>query len=101
MIKQVSTPNASKLLTDAAAAMAKGDVEQARVMVEQAELAEPRLRRAIRKAPQTIDELMPLLRRKDVAGQTMRQVRQSLGFSQMQIAEICGVSHVNVAYWEM
>ena len=87
-------------MIDAGAALARGEVDEAYNLKLQAEEAEPRLRRETRNAPKTIAELMPLLRRKEAAGPVMRQLRQSLGLTQSDIAEICGVTHGNVAHWE-
>lgn len=85
---------------DAAAATADGEFEKARNLTAQAMKVEPRLSRRARNAPKTIAEMLPLLRRKEVGGPVMRQLRQSLGLSQYQLAEICGVRQGNVAHWE-
>jgi transcriptional regulator with XRE-family HTH domain len=96
---------ASKLLTDAAAALAEGDFDRAFALKEQAEAIEPRLNRKARQmgfeTPKDIPELMPLLRRKDAAGPVLRDLRQSLGLTQVRVAEICGVSQNAVAQWEI
>jgi transcriptional regulator with XRE-family HTH domain len=101
MVKK-SIPRAVELLSDAQAAMARGDFDRANALIEEAQ-AEPELqkvRRAGFKAPQSIEELMPLLRHRDAAGAVIRQFRQSLGLSQQQMADICGVAQHTVAYWE-
>jgi transcriptional regulator with XRE-family HTH domain len=85
---------------DATAALKEGDYERAAKRVEAALEAEPRLRRAARHSPKTVDELMPLLRRKEAAGPVMRQFRQSLGLTQEQAAEICQVSRAFLAQVE-
>jgi len=87
-----SSGNAEKLLTEAIAALATSDFEQASSKVYAALKQEPRLRRAARKAPQSIEQLMPLLRRKAEAGVVLRQLRLSLGFTQQEMADVCGVS---------
>jgi transcriptional regulator with XRE-family HTH domain len=85
---------------DAAAALKEGDYERAAKRVQAALEAEPQLRRAARHAPKSVEELMPLLRRKEAAGPVMRQFRQSLGLTQMQAAEICQVSQAFLAMVE-
>ena len=96
---------ASKLLTDEAAALTAGEFDRAFALKEQAEAIEPRLNRKARQmgfeTPKDIPALMPLLRRKDAAGPVLRDLRQSLGLTQSQVAEICGVSQKAVAQWEV
>lgn len=96
----MTLPLASKLLTDAAAAIVDGAFDRAADLVEQAKTVEPQLTRKQRKLPRTIDELMPLLRRKEAAAPVLLQLRQSFGLSQQAMADICGVSQRNVAHWE-
>ena len=56
------------VLMRAGAALKTGDLDRAAEQVEAAFAAEPRLRREARQMPQTLEELMPLLRRKDGRG---------------------------------
>ncbi len=96
---------ASKLLTDAAAALTAGDYDRAFALKERAEEIEPRISRKARQmgfvTPKDIPALMPLLRRKEAAGPVLRDLRQSLGLTQSRIAEICGVAQQSVAQWEI
>ena len=92
---------AAELLMNAGAALKEGDLVRAAAQVEAAALAaEPRLRREARRASHTLEELMPLLRRKDAAGPVLRRFRQSLGLSQAQAAEICDVRQDYIAQVE-
>ena len=95
-----STPvsPAVEALIDAAAALKSGDLDRAAASVANAFSAEPALRRA---APRTVQELMPLLRRKDAAGPVLRRFRQSLGLSQEKTAEICQVARHYIAHVEI
>jgi transcriptional regulator with XRE-family HTH domain len=83
----LSTPK--DLLIDAVTALSRGEPEVALPMVES---AVAQLQRETRKAPKAINELMPLLRRREAAGPVLRQFRQSLGLTQAQAAEISQVS---------
>jgi transcriptional regulator with XRE-family HTH domain len=85
------------LLVAAAAALKGGDFDGARERVKAALAAEPRLRG---KAPQSIEELMPLLRLKHAAGPVLRRLRQSLGLSQAEAAKICGYAQQGLAHIE-
>src|SRR4051794_19298721 len=99
-MRNVSIPPASKLMIAAAAALERGDFDEALQLKEQAETVEPRLRREARNAPKTVEELMPLLRRRQEAGPVMRQFRHSLGLTLQQVAEICGVHTSAAGHWE-
>ena len=98
-----STPvsPAVEALIDAAAALKSGDLDRAAASVANAFSAVPALRRAARAAPRTVQELMPLLRRKDAAGPVLRRFRQSLGLSQEKTAEICQVARHYIAHVEI
>jgi transcriptional regulator with XRE-family HTH domain len=100
MSSPMTLPIASKILTEAAAAIADGDLSRAASLIDRAKAVEPRLNRAQQKLPHTIEDLMPILRRKDAAGPVLAQLRKSFGLSQQAMAAICGVSHGNVAHWE-
>jgi transcriptional regulator with XRE-family HTH domain len=90
---------AAELMSQAAGALTRGDIDSATMLTEQAFTAEPRLRKAVEKMkpPETIADLMPLLRRKAEAGPVLRRIRQTLGLSQVQVAEICGVAQHYIA----
>lgn len=83
-------PDAVKLLSEALVAAKEADFERAGRKINEAFTREPRLKR-VNAPPQTIEELMPLLRRKAEAGQVMRQMRRSFGLTQFAMAEVCGV----------
>jgi transcriptional regulator with XRE-family HTH domain len=88
------------LLSDALAAIKAGDIERASDKIADAFDAEPRLRRAARHPPKSIEELMPLLRQKEAAGPVVRRFRQSLGLTQERAAEICQISREFLAQIE-
>lgn len=92
-MSRAKPPIASKLLAEAAAALTTADFEEAKLKVTAAFDSEPRIdvRRGARKAPQTIHELMPLLRRKTEAGIVLLQLRKSLGMTQPELARVCEV----------
>jgi transcriptional regulator with XRE-family HTH domain len=85
----MDTSRPEDLLSEAAASVVAGDIEGA---LAKAEIATSQLRRHVHKVPKTIDELMPLLRRKEAAGPVLRKFRQALGLTLMQTAEVCQVS---------
>ena len=91
---------AAELLMNAGAALKEGDLDRAAEQVEAALAVEPRLRRETRRTPHTLEELMPLLRRKDAAGPVLRRFRQTLGLSQVQASEICDVRQDYIAQVE-
>ena len=91
---------AAELLMNAGAALKEGALDRAAEQVEAALAAEPRLRRETRRTPHSLEELMPLLRRKDAAGPVLRRFRQLLGLSQVQAAEICDVRQDYIAQVE-
>jgi len=91
---------ASELMIEAGTALARGDMDRALALHEAACEAEPRLRRSATKGPKTVEELMPLLRRKEAAGPVLRQLRRSLGLSQQRAAEICGIAGSTIAHCE-
>ncbi len=87
-------------MSEAIADVQAGNYDVAADKIALAQVVEPKLSRAARKLPQTIEGLMPLLRLRQAAGPVLRQLRQSLELSQAQVAEICGVVQSNVAHWE-
>ena len=91
-----------RLLAKALSALEAGDAAAAIEPVKQLQLLSQNRhdRRAKRRAPQTVEELLPLLQNKAAAGQVLRQMRANLQLSQTQAGEICGVSHQAVAQWE-
>src|SRR5947207_1726994 len=91
---------ASELMIEAGTALARGDMDRALALHEAACEAEPLLRRSATKAPKTVEELMPLLRRKEAAGPVLRQLRTSLGLSQERTAQICGIAGSTIAHCE-
>jgi transcriptional regulator with XRE-family HTH domain len=104
--EDMSTPSpdrpslAWKLMTDATTSIAVGELDRAADLVEQAMAVEPALKRQQRKLPQTVAEMMPLLRRQGAAAPVLTRLRQSFGLTQYEIADICGVTQPQVARWE-